>query len=80
MISKAKGKKGSSTVEYLLLFAAIISILIVFARPSGPLTQVLNYSLDSTAAGMVDMSLRLRDSTIAASPDDPLGASNNTAF
>ncbi len=50
-------KKGQSTVEYLILVAGIIIVLVVFLKPNGPMhtkvNQTMNDMLDFMQ-GMVD--------------------------
>ena len=57
-----KKKKGQSTVEYLVLVAAIIGALIIFLRPGGPFQTAFNDTLDEGTTGMVNMAERLSGS------------------
>ena len=60
-IKKVK-KKGQSTVEYIILVAAIIALLIVFLQPSGIFRTAFNEALATGTDGMVNQAIRLRDS------------------
>ena len=55
-------KQGQSTVEYILLFAAIIAILIVFLRPNGIFQNAYQNTLELGTNGMSDMANRLSGS------------------
>lgn len=57
-----KKKKGQSTVEYIILVAAIISLLIIFLGPNGPFRQAFNDALTTGTNGMVNMAGRLAGS------------------
>ena len=57
-----KDKKGQSTVEYLLLVAAIITVLILFLKPDGPFAKSYNDALTKGSSGMEQMANRLSDS------------------
>ena len=60
---RLKKKLGQSTVEYILLFTAVVGILIAFLiGPSSPFANKLNDTLSSGTEGMVDMANRLRKS------------------
>lgn len=60
-------KKAQSTVEYILLFAAVIAVAIIFLRPNGTFQGALESTLNSAANGMDVMANRLGNSR----PDDP---------
>lgn len=45
-------KKGQNAVEYLLLFAAVLVILIVVLRPKGIMTKAVNQSLTLSFEGL----------------------------
>ena len=55
-------KKGQSTVEYIILVAAIIAALIVFLKPGGIFQSAYNNALVQGTDGMEDMANRLRTS------------------
>ena len=56
-------KKGQSTVEYVILFAAVIAVIILFVGGSGsPFGQAFNNTLTSGTNGMEDMANRLATS------------------
>jgi Flp pilus assembly pilin Flp len=57
-----KQKKGQSTVEYIILVAAILAALIVFLRPGGTFQTSVNKTFASGTNGMVDMANRLASS------------------
>jgi uncharacterized protein (UPF0333 family) len=46
-IKKKLGKRGQSTVEYVLLFAAVVAVLIVFLTPG---TGVMSTSVNNAVA------------------------------
>lgn len=60
MLNPQKKKKGQSTVEYIILVAAIIGALIIFL-PSG-FQKAYNAALISGTNGMEDMANRLSTS------------------
>ena len=41
-------RRGQQVVEYLMLFAIVIVVLILFVSPVGPLRHSLNQSLNMT--------------------------------
>lgn len=53
-------KKGQSTVEYIILVAAVIGALIIFLP--GTFTNSYNAALQSGTDGMEDMATRLSTS------------------
>ena len=55
-----KKKKGQSTVEYIILVAAVIAALIIFLP--GTFSNAYNATLESGTDGMVDMATRLSGS------------------
>ena len=58
-----RSKKGQSTVEYLILVAGVIAILLVFVGNSGsPFRKALNSTYDSATNGMQNMAGRLANS------------------
>ncbi len=60
-----KGKtrrKGQSTVEYIILVAGVIAVLIVFLKPGGIFQNAYNKTLTQGTNGMEDMSNRLMTS------------------
>ena len=60
---RLKKKLGQSTVEYILLFTAVVGILIAFLiNPSSPFKTKVNETLQAGTDGMVDMANRLRKS------------------
>jgi hypothetical protein len=60
MIKPQKKKKGQSTVEYIILVAAIIGTLIIFLP--GTFQNAFNAALRSGTNGMEDMANRLSSS------------------
>lgn len=60
--NQKKKKKGQSTVEYILLFAGIIAIMIVFLGKNGPFAKAYNETLHRGSDGMVNMANRLSES------------------
>ena len=57
-----RNKKGQSTLEYIILVAGVIAIIVVFAGPGGLFSQALNRTLGQGTNGMEDMANRLRTS------------------
>ena len=57
-----KIKKGQSTLEYIILVAAVVAALIVFAGPSGILKTKIGDSLNQVSNGMLDMANRISGS------------------
>ena len=49
MSKKIMKKTGASTVEYLILIATTIGVLIVFLRPSGPFQSAYERVISSTS-------------------------------
>lgn len=56
---KMKKNTGQSTVEYILLAAAVIAVLVVFLRPNGPFAGSYNNALSDSATSMETMTGRL---------------------
>ena len=60
---RLKKKIGQSTVEYILLFTAVVAVLIAFLiSPTSPFHSRVNETLTTGTDGMVDMANRLRKS------------------
>ena len=57
-----KKRKGQSTVEYIILVAAVLAALIMFLRPGGIFQTAFNDTLRTATNGMEDMAERLRTS------------------
>ncbi len=57
-----KSKKGQSTVEYIILVAAVIGTLIVFLGPTGPFKGSFNKTLETGTNGMTELANRLSNS------------------
>ncbi|MCK5260178.1 MAG: class III signal peptide-containing protein [Candidatus Omnitrophica bacterium] len=60
MLKPQKKKKGQSTVEYIILVAAIIGALIIFLP--GTFRTAFNAALQSGTNGMENMATRLSTS------------------
>ena len=54
-----KKKKGQSTVEYIILVAAVLAALIIFLRPGGIFQNAFNETLQTGTTGMENMAGRL---------------------
>lgn len=54
-----KKKKGQSTVEYIILVAAVLAALLVFLGPGGIFRTAFNSTLATGTNGMEDMANRL---------------------
>ena len=60
---RKKKKLGQSTVEYILLFTAVVGVLIAFLIGTGsPFYTKVNQTLSSGTEGMQDMANRLKRS------------------
>ncbi len=58
-----RSKRAQSTVEYIILVAGVIAILIFFVgSPSSPFRTALNSTYQSATNGMVNMANRLQNS------------------
>jgi len=55
-------KRGQSTLEYLILVAGVIALLIVFLGPNGVFRTAFNTTLSTGTNGMDEMAQRLRSS------------------
>lgn len=55
-------KKGQSTVEYIILVAAILAALIVFLAPGGIFSTAINDTFVTGTNGMTNMAGRLATS------------------
>ncbi len=53
-------KKGQSTLEYVILFAAVVIVFVAYLRPGGTFTQKMTQSLDDTTDTMTDVSRRVK--------------------
>lgn len=62
MVKLRKNKKGQSTVEYVVLVAAVIALLFLFLAPNGPFRTAFNKTLATGTNGMEDMANRLSTS------------------
>jgi len=56
-----KKRVGQSTVEYIILVAAVIAVLIIFLRPGGIFHTSLNQTLIDGTNSMLNMSERLKN-------------------
>jgi uncharacterized protein (UPF0333 family) len=65
-IKSKRKNKGQSTVEYIILVAAILAALIVFLQPGGVFQTAFNDSLNTGTNGMQDMANRLSSSRPAS--------------
>ncbi len=59
---KPRKKKGQSTVEYIILVAAVIAALLAFFGSSGAFSPAFNTTLSDATSGMVNMAGRLSGS------------------
>lgn len=63
MFKMLRTRKGQSTLEYLILVAMVIAILVIFLNPStGIFGQAYNRTLGAGTSGMEDMANRLAGS------------------
>jgi len=65
-ITKSRKQKAQSTVEYIILFAAIVAALIIFLRPGGIFSNAVGNTFQSGTNGMTDMANRLQTSRPAS--------------
>ncbi len=59
---KKRRIKGQSTIEYLVMMAAVIGILLATLGPGGLFRTRLRTAIDTSSQGMVDMTQRVIDS------------------
>lgn len=58
-----RSKLGQSTVEYIILVAGVIAIVVVFAgSPTSPFRAALGRTYNSATNGMENMAARLANS------------------
>lgn len=63
IVKKTQNKrKGQSTVEYIILVAAVLAALIIFLRPGGVFQNAFNTTINGAITDMNDMGGRLADS------------------
>ena len=55
-------KKGQSTVEYIILVAAVLATLIIFLKPGGVFQTAFNSTMATGTNGMLEMANRLSGS------------------
>ena len=61
-ITRKHKKHGQSTVEYIILVAAVLAALIIFLKPGGVFQKAYNQTLNTGTSGMTDMAGRLATS------------------
>lgn len=61
-IAPRRKKKGQSTVEYIILVAAVLAALILFLRPGGVFQTAFNDTISTGTSGMQNMANRLATS------------------
>ena len=61
-------RKAQSTLEYIILVAAIIAVIILFLKPGGIFQKALNQTLKTGTDGITNMANRLSGSR-PLSPD-----------
>ncbi len=54
-----RNSKGQSTVEYILVFTAVLAALLVFGNRNGIFQNVLNATYDSNINSMLNMADRI---------------------
>ena len=62
MVKLKTKKKGQSTVEYVILVAAVLALLILFLQPNGVFRTAFNKTVARGTNGMQDMASRLKRS------------------
>ena len=60
MLKQLRNKRAQSTVEYVVLVAIVISVILAFV--GGPFRGAYNATLEQATNGMTDMANRLRSS------------------
>ena len=60
MLKQLRNKRAQSTVEYVVLVAIVISVILAFV--GGPFRTAYNSTLEKATNGMEDMAARLRAS------------------
>lgn len=58
MLKEKNTSRGQSTVEYIILFAAVISFLLYFFSEKGPFRGSFNQTMSSHAQSMPEMTKR----------------------
>jgi len=71
-IINIQNKRASSTIEYIVITTAVVSVFIVFMGDSGIFTRSLNRTLASTTNELINMSYRLSVSR----PSEGLGGTS----
>ena len=66
---KEKKARGSASLEYLVMVAAVISIVVVFLGPHGIFESALKRTHGLAVNGMTDMASRLSQSLTPTSQD-----------
>ena len=66
--SPNKKKTGQSTVEYIILVAAIIALLLVFLSKNGIFQTAFNSTLSTGTSGMNAMANKLANSRFGVPP------------
>ena len=61
-VAPSQKKKGQSTVEYIILVAAVLAALIIFLRPGGIFQTAFNQTISTGTSGMTNMANRLAQS------------------
>lgn len=65
-------RKGQSTVEYIILVTAVVSVAILFlTNPSGPFQSRLNSTMGTVTGQMTNMADRLESSQAGAPAATP---------
>jgi len=65
-----KGRKGQSTVEYIVLVTAVLGALIIFLGPKGIFRGTMDETYERGASSLNEMSKRLSDSRPGDTSDD----------
>ena len=58
-------KKAQTMVEYLLLFAVIVAVLLIAIGPGGFISRSVDRSLDLSADGLISMANRVYQNAAA---------------
>jgi competence protein ComGC len=62
MFKMLRKRRGQSTLEYMILVAMVIAVLVVFLKPNGIFSNAYNTTLTRGTNGMDVLSCRLYDS------------------
>lgn len=62
MYNHKRKRKGQSTIEYLVVLAGVVAVILIFLQPGGLYERRITDTYSAGTDGMVNMANRLRDS------------------